>query len=166
MAGWKLAALLIGALLVAACSSDNTDDLAAFIARQQTIDQAASLPVFDVAQKPLSTYSAADLRSPFERASTQPDIDQLAPFERANYYLVQFTIDKLRMVGTLHYANQLWVLIQDPQAIIHRFRVGDYIGRQRSEIVAIDDSAISLRELIVDRNGERVERYIAMMLQR
>jgi len=62
------------------------------------------------------------------------------------------------MVGTLEQNNQLWGLIKDPQNIVHRILVGNYMGQSEGRVIEISESAIYLVEIVPDGIGGYIER--------
>jgi len=72
----------------------------------------------------------------------QPDL------ERPREFLEQFSLDTLKMVGTFSRGNDQWVLIKDPDLVIHRVSTGEFMGQNRGKIIAIYEDRIELSELI------------------
>jgi type IV pilus assembly protein PilP len=110
------------------------------------------------------TYSATKLRDPFE-----PSVDlQQKPNTAANSLrpdrnrpreaLESFPLDTLSMVGILEQKKNLWGLIKDPQGIVHRVQVGNYMGQNEGRITQITDTDIRLNEIVPDGIGGYIER--------
>ena len=107
-------------------------------------------------------YAAQDLRDPFsnptaeqvENSSTALSPDPDRPKEA----LEAFPLDGLDMVGTLGEANALVALVMDPESVIHRVNVGNYMGQTDGRITAIFEDRIELIELAPDGNGGWIER--------
>lgn len=67
--------------------------------------------------------------------------------------LERFALDSLRMVGTLEHVDGHWGLVRDPGGIVHRVRVGNYIGMNYGKIVEVSEQRISLVEKVSDGRG-------------
>lgn len=78
--------------------------------------------------------------------------------------LEQFTLDSLRMVGTLDNENNQWAIISDPNGTIHRVKVGNYMGQNIGKIINIYEDKIELREIVQDDRGRWDERQAALIL--
>ena len=153
----------VSILSISACSQD-TAVLHTFIAQTKsaTVGSVNPLPQF----KPYESfsYSAAEMRDPFVATV---DIDQegatktslLNPDStRPRQPLEISPLDTLSMVGILEQNQNLWGLIKDPQNIVHRVQVGNYMGQSEGRITEISESAVFLVEIIPDGIGGYIER--------
>ena len=68
------------------------------------------------------------------------------------------------MVGTLEQDAQTWGLIKDPQSIVHRVLVGNYMGQSEGRVTEINESSISLVEIIPDGIGGYIERDASIVI--
>ena len=159
----RRAMLSLSLLTISACSQD-VSDLQTFIAQTKTahVGSVKAIPQF----KPYESfsYSAAELRDPFV-ANANLDDDETTKTSllnpdstRPKQPLEVFPLDTLRMVGILEQNEQLWGLIKDPQNIVHRVQVGNYMGQSEGRITEINDSAIYLVEIVPDGIGGYLER--------
>lgn len=78
--------------------------------------------------------------------------------------LEQFELDGLRMVGTIDNDNNNWAIVLDPNGIVHRVKVGNYIGSNIGKIINIYEDRVELREIVQDGNGRWEEREAALAL--
>lgn len=78
--------------------------------------------------------------------------------------LEQFELDSLRMVGTIDNDSNNWAIILDPNGVVHRVKVGNYIGANIGKIINIYEDKIDLREIVQDSNGRWEEREAALAL--
>lgn len=132
--------------------------------------------------KPYETYSyqsgAVAERDPFESIdqSTMEEIS-LASNDvgltkeleselknRNREELETFELDSLRMTGTLEDQGGRWAIILDPDQIVHRVKVGNYMGRNSGKVTNIFEDKIEIRELVRDRQGRWVERQASITL--
>ena len=114
-------------------------------------------------------YTAQDLRDPF---SASLDADALAAAEasrpdadRPREPLESYPLDALDMVGTLGLTSDMTALIKDPDGVIHRIRVENYMGQNYGRIIGIYEDRIELVELIPNAGSDGwVERPAAIAL--
>ncbi len=163
MAYLRPAIISFSLLSISACSQD-VSDLQTFIAQTKSahVGTVKAIPQF----KPYESfsYSAAELRDPFV-ANVDLDNDETTKTSllnpdstRAKQPLEVFPLDTLSMVGTLEQNEQLWGLIKDPQNMVHRVQLGNYMGQSEGRIIEINDSAIYLVEIVPDGIGGYIER--------
>ncbi len=165
----KRTCFYLGLVTISACSQD-VSDLQSFIAQTKSshVGSVAPIPQF----KPYESfsYSAAELRDPFvatidinEDDTTKTSL--LNPDStRPKQPLEDFPLDTLRMVGTLEQDNQSWGLIKDPQNIVHRVQIGNYMGQSEGRVTEINESSISLVEIVPDGIGGYIEREASIAI--
>lgn len=148
---------------LSACSQD-VSDLQSFIAQTKSAHVGSVKPIPQFKPYESFSYSAAELRDPFVATA---DLDQddttktslLNPDStRPKQPLEAFPLDTLSMVGILEQGQQYWGLIKDPQNIVHRIQIGNYMGQSEGRIIEINESAIFLVEIVPDGIGGYIER--------
>ena len=149
---------------LAACSSGD-DDLQNFI--DQTNKEAGGRvePLPEV--KPYQTYVYADtnLRSPFMPTSPNAGNPNLRPdAQRNREFLEQYSLDTMKMVGTIQQGGQMYGLVQTKDGLVHRVVVGNYVGQNDGKVTAITTSKIDVREIVPDGLGGYIERPAALAL--
>jgi len=162
-------ALLAASL--AACGGADQSDLEDYVRKVKARDPGAIEPLPDIKQINTYVYEPADRRDPFvvdSRAGEQPATasgNSLAPDPlRRKEELEGYSLDALRMVGTLDQNQTKWGLIRSPNGILHRVRVGNYLGMNNGQIVSISDEAIQLTEIVSEGPGEWRERQATVAL--
>lgn len=85
-------------------------------------------------------------------------------FDRNREELETYTLDSLRMVGTLEQGDATWGIVRSPDAIIHRVKVGNYVGKNHGKIVAIMEEKIDIQEIVPDNQGGWMERDASLAL--
>ena len=165
----KVKALLCCAFASLASCSQEMSDLYSFIDQTKSSHVGSVKPIPQFLPYESFSYTAAELRDPFvanvnleenEETTSLLNPDSTRPREA----LEIFPLDTLRMVGTLEQKEDLWGLIKDSQNVVHRVQVGNYIGQSEGRIISIDDSSISLIEIIPDGVGGYIERDAAIVL--
>lgn len=87
-----------------------------------------------------------------------PDMD------RPKEPLEAFPLESIQMVGSLTQGRETFGLVKAGPNL-YRVRKGNYMGQNFGVITGIDESQISLKELIQEGSGEWVERSSALQLQ-
>jgi len=87
-----------------------------------------------------------------------PDMD------RPKEPLEAFPLESIQMVGSLTQGRETFGLVKAGPNL-YRVRKGNYMGQNFGVITGIDESQISLKELIQEGSGEWVERSSSLQLQ-
>lgn len=150
--------LLLLALGVAGCGN-NMGDLRNYVEQVKARKSSDIDPIPQIKAYQPFTYRENGRRNPFvavvatssgpERAATG-----ITPnFNRNREPLEEFPLDSLRMAGTLDVAGRRYALVQAPDNVVHRVRVGNHMGENFGQIVSIGDTQIQLIEIIPDGLG-------------
>ena len=141
-------------------------------ADQKKIDEAKKRPGGPVESlpeiKPYETfaYDATSVRSPFVPGAPAAAVNAgLRPDSRRNReFLEQFSLDTLKMVGTLDLGGHNFGLVQTRDGLVHRVLPGNYLGQNDGRIMSITTSKINLVEIVPDGVGGYIERPAALGL--
>jgi len=163
--------LMLLPLLLTACGGDKMSDLQAYA---RSINARPPGPIEPLPEiKPVNTfvYEAEERRDPFTSdAQTEPEEPMisdngLAPDpRRRKEELEGLSLDSLRMVGTLEQDGVRQGLVRTSDGILHRVRVGNYMGMNNGQITNISDDAIQLTEIVSDGPGQWREREAKVSL--
>ena len=153
---------LVSGTVLTGCSQ-NVDDLYAYIDQAKSAHVGSVKPIPQFKPYESFTYSAAELRDPFEASidleEEEDKDDLLSPDKtRPRQPLEAFSLDSLRMVGVLEQGDNLWGLIEDPKQVVHRVSIGNYMGQNEGAITGITEGEIFLVEIIPDGVGGYLER--------
>jgi type IV pilus assembly protein PilP len=165
----SLAATFGLAALVAAlggCSQGN--DLRQWVAQEKAKKGAPLEPLPVIKTFETFEYKDQDLRDPFnvsadeeeQSANNGPHPDQDRPREP----LEAFPLDGLRMAGTLGLAKSIEGLVRDPDGVVHRVHVGNYLGQNYGRITSISEDHIDLVELVPNGSGGWMEKPATIAL--
>ena len=162
--------LLVGALMLAAsalsgCSSKD-DELDQFIADTKKEPGGRVEPLPELKPYESYSYESASMRSPFmPGGSGGGAAGSLRPDQRRNReFLEQFSLDTLRMVGTLRLADRTYGLIKTKDGLVHRVLPGNYLGQADGRVTEISASKISVVEIVPDGLGGYMERPASLGL--
>jgi type IV pilus assembly protein PilP len=160
-------ALCAAAMAVLAGCGNDMDELQAKVEQVKSAPGSGIEPLPEV--KPYETYdyAAADQRSPFEAgipASANAPNAIRPDSSRPREFLEQFSLDTLRMVGTVRLRGKLFGLLQTQDGLVHRVLPGNHIGQADGRITAVEEGKISLIEIVPDGMGGFIERPAALAL--
>ena len=72
--------------------------------------------------------------------------------EKLKEILENYSLADLQYVGTLE-QDSLWALIRAPDSTIHRVQIGNYMGLNHGQIVAISETQLTPKEIVPEGNG-------------
>ena len=153
------------AALTACSSADN--ELARFIEDTKKEPGGRVEPLPEIKPYETFVYSAVELRSPFLPSSpgmgagyvgVRPDA------KRNREFLEQFSLDTLKMVGTLRLSGHMFGLVQTKDGLVHRVTAGNHLGQAEGKITDITPAKITLVEIVPDSLGGYMERPAALAL--
>jgi len=161
---------LIGTLCVLAgalsgCFSKD-DELDQFIANTKKEPGGPVKPLPELKPYESYAYESASMRSPFmPGGSGGGNSGALRPDSRRNReFLEQFSLDTLRMVGTLRLSDRTYGLIKTKDGLVHRVLPGNYLGQADGRVTEISPSKISVVEIVPDGLGGYMERPASLAL--
>jgi len=162
----KLSLLIGTALMLGGCTR-GMSDLRDWVA-QEKAKRGVPIPPLPVIKTFESfTYNDQDKRDPF--SPSQDELTQASgprPDEgRAREPLEAFSLDSLRMVGTIGAGTMMEALVKDPGGVIHRVHTNEYIGQNYGRVTAITGDHVDLVELVSNGNGGWMERPASIALE-
>ncbi|TNY28123.1 fimbrial protein, partial [Thermomonas haemolytica] len=83
---------------------------------------------------------------------------------RRKQTLEMFSLDSLKMVGTLGSGKNLVALVMAPDKVTYRVKPGDYMGQSDGRVTGVFEDRIELVELVPDGAGGWLERPAKMAL--
>lgn len=164
-----LAFAVTTASLLTACAGDDMDDLRAYVAKEKAkpAGRIPPLPAFEAYVT--VPYAAGHLRDPFmpfmEAADTGAPQTQ-AQAQQSNIRppsthkpepLEKFPLDGLKFVGLLERRGERWAIIMAPDKLVHRVKIGNYLGENYGRIVSITETKIELMETVSNGMGGWIE---------
>jgi len=160
--------------ILVACSAGSFDDLNSYIKSVKARPAARIAPLPEFKTYETFAYSASELRDPFKMfedeaevakpvtvtksSGPQPDLN------RNKETLEQYPLDTLRFVGQLERDGKTWAIVTSPDSLVHRVKVGNYIGKNFGRITKITEQKIEISELVTDGMGGWIERKAALSI--
>ncbi len=150
-----LAVTATTSFILGGCGGDMSD-LKQWVADEKAKPVRVLIEIPEVKPPAKHVYSAESERSPFvatvNNSIDDPNSSTPGPDPNRNReHLEKFSLDSLRMVGSLNTGEFSSALVQDSEGLIHRVRPGNYLGENYGRVISINDSSIELIELV--RNG-------------
>ena len=158
---------LFSAVLVA-CSGDKGDDLDKFMATAANDMGKTVEPLPEVLPyTPLQYNADGILSDPFKARKATNKSGALQPnTNRPKEALEAYPLESLKYVGSLSKSKLSYALIKTPDNTVQQVKVGNYIGPNFGLVTKIDETSISLKEIIQDDlTGDWVERTASINLQ-
>ena len=162
-ADWRTLPLLaMSAVLLAGCSGRDAD-LNRFIETTRKEPGGRVEPLPEVKPYDSYLYASSALRSPFVPGGSRGATAGPRPeTQRNREFLEQFSLDTLKMVGTINLKGQSYGLVRVADGRVQRVLVGNRLGQNDGKITEITPNKISLIELVPDGLGGYIERPASM----
>lgn len=155
------ATLVLLSLACVGCGGD-TDDLRGYIEEVKSRKNSNIEPIPQIKPHEAFLYVEGGRRDPFANAPTQKPVggalSALMDPRRNREPLEEFPLDSLRLTGTLSIRGQHFALVKDPTGVVHRVTTGNYMGQNYGKITQIEETEVTLREIIPDGFGGYIER--------
>ncbi len=165
----KRLAIMPFAVAMACCGGD-PDGSTEFVERAMSRPGVPLEPVPPIRLPDEFIYEAAGRASPFaplapaagapRQAGSGPGPD----LEREREFLEHYSLDALRMVGSVRSDGGMFGLILTPEGLVHRLTAGDYLGRNHGRVTIVTEREVWLVELVADANGDFLQRPAAVAL--
>ena len=164
LTGRTLALTALCALVLAGCSGRDAD-LNRFIEATKKEPGGRVEPLPEVKPYDSYVYSSSGMRSPFVPGGSHGLASGPRPeVQRNREFLEQFSLDTMKMVGTMKLDGQDYGLVQVADGRVQRVLVGNHLGQNDGRITSIVANKISLIELVPDGLGGYIERPAALAL--
>ena len=121
-----------------ACGGDNLKDLKTFVAEVKARPKRGIKALPEIKAVQTFIFDPEGLRDPFQASVRQaPQTIRVSngimpEFIRHREQLEAFSLDDLRLVGTIDMSKKLWGLIRAGDGTVHRVRTGNYMGKNHA----------------------------------
>ncbi len=144
------------AMLVVGCSDQNSQ-LKHYIEQVKSMPPSQLAPLPEVGAVDSFEFDSDSVRDPFmpleKMVSEMQGSDVLSGALQPDYSRVKdamefIPLDTFRMVGTVFFQLELWGLVEAFNGQIYRVKVGDHMGLDHGEVIAINEASIELQEIV------------------
>lgn len=171
----KLLWLAAAALGLGACADADREELRRWMVEQRAQVKPTVPPITEPKKFTPQVYTEGAAFEPFNllkltqalrRESNQPSTSELIAPElaRRKEALEAFPLDAMAMVGSMNRNGQPVALIRVDK-LLYKVRVGEYLGLNYGRITRINETEVTLREIVQDAAGEWIERVATLQLQ-
>jgi type IV pilus assembly protein PilP len=169
---------LIGLIVpfLSGCGASDDDELHQWMSEQRSLVHPKVVPLAEpkkfipqayTQEGGLDPFSLQKLTQALKRDSTQSVANTalVAPeLARRKEALEAYPLDAMAMVGSLRKAGQPIALVRIDN-LLYQVRVGNHLGLNYGQVMKIDESEMTLREIVQDSTGDWVERSASLVLQ-
>lgn len=164
-------ATLTAAGLLAGCGAD-MDELQQWMEQQRRDARATIAPLVPPKKflpqayesAGIDPFSAQKLSVAIKQEATQPNSLLTAEMNRRREPLENYPLDSMAMVGSLTRDNRRFALLRVDN-LLYQIKPGDYLGQNFGRVTKINETEITLREVVQDAAGEWIERTSTLQLQ-
>nr|WP_315480817.1 pilus assembly protein PilP [uncultured Rhodoferax sp.] len=162
--------------LLAGCGSSSEDEIRQWMVdeRNQTRPKVNAIPAPKqflpepyASAAALEPFSSQKLTQALKRDSAQTvsNAALVAPeLARRKEPLEAFPLDTMVLVGSIVKAGQPVALVR-VDSLLYQVKVGSYLGPNYGRVMKIDETEVTLREIVQDAVGEWIERAATLSLQ-
>jgi type IV pilus assembly protein PilP len=163
-------------LLVAGCGSSSEDEIRQWMVSERNQTRPKVAPIPEPKQFVPEPYSNAAAVEPFsnqkltqalkrDSAQTVSNAALVAPeLARRKEPLEAFPLDSMALVGSIVKAGQPIALVK-VDSLLYQVKVGNYLGPNYGRVTQINETVVTLREIVQDAVGEWIERAATLELQ-
>jgi type IV pilus assembly protein PilP len=168
--------LLASLLLLAACASDEHEDIKDWM-RENSRDLKGTVPPLpELRPFPIISYDGSKLIDPFSGNKIVPEQSSLSgantpDFDRPKEPLESYPLESLKLVGVMLPGKGVtktpYALIQSSGGLFYVV-TGNHLGQNFGVVTAISDSEIKIKETIKDPTGQTadwVDRPVSLYLE-
>jgi len=165
-----VASLLL--VLLAGCGSDN-QELQEWMEQQRREVKPNVQPLTPPKQFDPEPYAGSDKVEPFstqklsvalKQEAKQPSSLLAGELNRRKEPLEAYPLDSMSMVGSVVKEGRQYALLKVDN-LLYQVKVGDYLGQNYGRITRINETEVTLREIVQDAAGEWIERSTSLQLQ-
>lgn len=163
----KRGLMLFCALVLSGCA-DEQDDIQSWMDQESSTMKGVVKPLPEIKVFTPVSYAAADLVDPFSPGRIEPvkksDGSGGPPPNWIQEPLEAYPLESLEMVGMLAQNGAKHALIRVGKSL-YQVKVGNHMGQNYGVITSIDETEVTLKEIVQDMSGDWVERTSTLLLQ-
>lgn len=158
------------------CSASDEGDLREWMKAQRAEIKPRITPLSEPKKFVPQAYTEENATDPFsvqkltqafknEAAQSPTNAALIVPeLSRRKEALESFPLDVMAMVGSVLKKGQPMALVKVDN-LLYQVRVGNYLGSNYGRVTKVDETQVSIREIVQDAAGEWIERPATLQLQ-
>lgn len=162
--------------LLAGCGSSGQEELQQWMTDQRNQTKPKVEPIPEPKKFTPQAYTQEAATDPFSNQKLTEALKRDSKQVSANAGLVapelarrkepleSFPLDTMSMVGSLVKLGQPVALVKVDN-LLYQVRPGNYLGQNYGKITKVDETEVTLREIVQDAGGEWIERIAKLQLQ-
>lgn len=167
------ALLVAGTLLVLAGCTGENQELQEWMDQQRREVKPSVQPISPPKKFDPEPYAGGDKVEPFspqklsvalKQEAKQPSSLLASELNRRKEPLEAYPLDSMTMVGSVVKSGRQHALLRVDN-LLYQVKVGDYLGQNYGRITGIDETEVTIREIVQDAAGEWIERKTNLQLQ-
>ena len=171
---WSLACCFV--LNLTGCGSSKEDDVRQWIVEERNQTRPKVNPIPAPKQFKPEAYTNAAAIEPFSNQKLTQALKRDASQVAANGALVApelarrkepleaFPLDSMTLVGSIIKAGQPVALVKVDN-LLYQVKLGNYLGEHYGRVTKINETEVTMREIVQDAVGEWIERVATLQLQ-
>ena len=171
-----LAVLGVATLCLGGCSSSKDEDVRPWMANERNQTRPKVEPIAAPKQFKPEAYTNEATTEPFSKEKLTQALKRDSAQVVANGALVApelarrkepleaFPLDTMSLVGSINKAGQPVALVKVDN-LLYQVKLGSYLGQNFGKVVKINETEVTLREIVQDAVGEWIERVATLQLQ-
>ncbi|MEY4883161.1 MAG: hypothetical protein RIS34_1015 [Pseudomonadota bacterium] len=168
--------LVMLTVLLVACVGSDEDQLQQWMTEQKSLTKPQVVPIAEPKQFKPEGYTQVSAVEPFSKEKLTQALKRDASQSTSNGALVapelarrkdaleSFPLDAMALVGSLVKAGQPVALVKVDN-LLYQVRPGNYLGQNYGRVTKINETEVTLREIVQDAVGEWIERTATLQLQ-
>lgn len=161
---------------LAGCGSSKEDDVRQWMVEERNQTRPKVNPIPAPKQFKPEVYTNAAAMEPFSNQKLTQALKRDASQVAANGALVApelarrkepleaFPLDSMMLVGSLIKAGQPVALVKVDN-LLYQVKLGNYLGEHYGRVTKINETEVTMREIVQDAVGEWIERVATLQLQ-
>lgn len=163
-------------VLLSACVSSKEDDIREWMVQERNQTKPRVQPISAPKQFVPEPYTNASTIEPFSNQKLTTALKRDAAQAASNGALVapelarrkepleSFPLDSMSLVGSIIKAGQPVALVKVDN-LLYQVKPGNYLGMNFGRVMKINETEVTLREIVQDAVGEWIERVATLQLQ-
>ncbi len=158
----KVLSVAVASFVLAACTKPFSE-VQEYVDRTLKVEPPLLEAIPAIKIFPIREYPIGGLRDPFateseliteeKKAQINADDPDCPDLTRIPEELEGYPLDALDMVGTMGQGTNYYGLVKDPEGIVHRVQVNNFMGQSYGQILSIAEDKIELEERVKDGSG-------------